>query len=203
MTPFTVQVLRRVAVLAGLAALALAVTPWALRWAGLLGPSPEQDVAAASRSLQAARSFGASRDDPALEAAEGELARARELLAAGRRRAARMAAHRAEELAIQAQRVALAGREAARRRAEAVVSDVDRQLNRLEDLYDRGARGLPRSRQAPLLSRMKAARQAGGGIFLAFDQGQYARVLEQADPCRRLLAEVGRELEGAAARPGP
>jgi hypothetical protein len=66
-----------------------------------------------------------------------------------------------------------------RRRAEAIVSDVDKRLNELEESYTVITTGLDKAAVAPLFSLMKTARAAGGGLTLAYEQGDYARVLRE------------------------
>jgi hypothetical protein len=197
MSSFAVQVLRRVAVLAGVATALLVGVPWALEWAGLIGPTPQQDIEGAERALSAARSFGAGADQASFRAGAEEAARARELLASGRSREARRAAGRARALGIEAQRAALAARETSRRRADGAVRKIDATLNDLERLYDQNARGVGPAEQSRLLSLMKEARQAGGEVFLAFDQGQFDRVLDQEAACGETLRRVREQLEAA------
>jgi hypothetical protein len=99
---------------------------------------------------------------------------------------------------VQAQRQALIHREEVRRHAEAIVHEMDQELNRLEDLYAAvtGGRSMP-----VLLSQMKRARQAGGGLFLAFDQGQYSRVEQEEEAARAVVAGVRKDLEAARSKP--
>src|SRR4029453_11728042 len=103
MSPFAFQLLRRVASLAAVAALLLVGVPWALTWAGLLGPSPQDEIAAAARVLEAARAYGAAPDQASVKARNEAIALARRLLEAGRTREARRAAGRARALGIEAQ----------------------------------------------------------------------------------------------------
>jgi hypothetical protein len=202
MSPFAVQLLRRVSSLAALGALLLLAVPWALTWAGLIGPTPQEDIAGAERALLAARSYGAGHEETSFKAGGEEVARARRLLAAGRTREARQAAARARSLGIEAQRAALGAREASRRRAEAAAAEIDGLLNELEELFDQNTRGLPPGEQTRLLSVMKESRQAGGGVLLAFNQGQFARVLEQEAACRETLQRTRRQLlEAGKPRP--
>jgi len=203
MSPFAVQLLRRVALLSGVAAVLLLGVPRVLTWAGLIGPTPEEDIEAAGRTLAAARSFGAGEDDASLSAGSRQLARARQLLAGGRAREARRAAARARALGIEAQRSALGTREASRRHAQRVVREMDARLNEMEDLHDERARTLDAAEQSRLLSLMKEARQAGGGIFLAFDQGQFARVAEQEPACRETLQKIKEQLAAARGSRSP
>lgn len=203
MSPFAVQLLRRVAALAALGALLLVGVPWALTWAGVIGPSPEDDIAGAERVLLAAGSYGAGPGQGSFKAGTEEIARARELLAGGRAREARQAAARARSLGIEAQRSALWTREASRRRAEAATAEIDGLLNELEQLFDQNTRGLPAAEQSRLLSLMKEARQTGGGVLLAFNQGQFERVLEQEAASRETLHRAKQELLDAGKRRSP
>jgi hypothetical protein len=57
------------------------------------------------------------------------------------------------------------------------VEDVDKRLNDLEASYTVITTGLDKTTVAPLFSLMKTARAAGGGLALAYEQGDYARVL--------------------------
>ena len=203
MSPFVVQVLRRIALLSAVAAVLLFGVPRVLTWAGLIGPTPEDDIEAADRTLAAARSFGAGEEDRSLAAGAGELARARQLLGSGKPWDARRAAARARALGIEAQRSALGTREASRRLAQRVVRETDARLNGLEDLYDERARSLDAAEQSRLLTLMKEARQTGGGIFLAFDQGQFARVAEQEASSRETLQRIKEQLEAARGSGNP
>jgi len=63
------------------------------------------------------------------------------------------------------------------RRAEAIVDDVETRLDDLEKSYGVVTTGLDKAAVAPLFSLMKAARAAGGGLTLAYEQGDYAKVL--------------------------
>jgi hypothetical protein len=194
MSPFAVQLLRRVASLAAVGALLVVALPLALTWAGLLGASPQEDIAGAERALEAARAYGAGPEQASYKAGAEELARARSLLAGGEAREARRAAARARALGIEAQRVALGTRESSRRRAQAAADEIDGLLNELEALFDQNTRGLAPAEQSRLFSLMKEARQAGGGLMLAFNQGQFERVLEQEAACRQVLEDTRRQL---------
>jgi hypothetical protein len=163
-------------------AVALAVliilVPRALTEMGLLGPSPSEEVAAAQRVLDAARAYGADDGDPDLQAASASLERARRLAGSGQRRATRQAAADARARGVAAQRVALARREEQRRRARTIVDAVDARLNDLEDIYAEASVGKSKQDLAELLSVMKTARQAGASLFLSYEQGDFARVIE-------------------------
>src|SRR5437660_502285 len=134
MNPLTLALLRRVAIYALLLASGLLAVPAALTELGLMGPTADERIESAQRALQAARAYGAEGLSVYGEASR-ELDRARQLAREGSDRAARHAAARAERAAVAAQRSALVTREDERRRAEAIVNDVDKQLNDLENLY--------------------------------------------------------------------
>src|SRR5437867_1959137 len=85
-------------------------------------------------TLRAGRAYGAE-GLSVYGGASRELDLARQLARQGSDRLARHAAVRAERAAVAAQRSALVTREDERRRAEAIVNDVDKQLNDLEGLY--------------------------------------------------------------------
>jgi hypothetical protein len=134
-------------------------------------------VERASRAVDAARAYGATGEMPALRDADRQLQSARELVQRGEKREARRAAAAAAASAVEAQRAALVARQEQHRRAEAIVDDVDRRLNDLEDSYTVLTQGLDKAAVSPLFSLMKTARAAGGGLTLAYEQGDYAKVL--------------------------
>jgi hypothetical protein len=177
MSPILVLFMRRLAVVALLLAVGLLVLPRALAELGFLGPTPEELVANAAAALQAAHDYGAEDSLPSFAAARKELEAARALLSAGRRREARRAALEASEKAITAQRDGLIHRDAARRRASAIVTEADRRLNELEALYGRAAKAADALHRAELLSLMKGARQAGSGLVLMYERDDFARVI--------------------------
>jgi hypothetical protein len=188
---------KRVAVLALSTAALLLVVPRVLVELGLLGPSPEERVTGAERALGVARAYGALPEDAAVRAAEQELAVARRLVSEGHGREARAAAERAAAQAVAAQREALVRRDEARRRAKAVVDELDRRINDLEDLYTSVTPGLPKAEVSRLFSRMKRAREASGTLFLAFEDGQHDRLMAEAPKAREILLETERELRAA------
>jgi len=199
MSPLLVHLLRRVALaLLVLAGLAL-VGPPVLRELGLVGPRPPEMIAAAEHSLAAARRYGADDAMPAVQEASRRLQEAKALLERGEGRAARGAARAASAAAIGAQREALTRREEQRRRSEAIAAEVDRLLNRLEDLYAEAREGSPRAEADRLLSVLKSARQTGAALILAHEQGNHARVIGEEAATREALAAAAEEL-GA---PGP
>jgi len=192
---------KRVAFLALSTAVALLIVPRLLVELGVLGPSPAEGVTAAERALEVARAYGAPPQDGAVRAAEQELAAARRLVSEGRSREARAAAGRAAVQAVAAQREALVRRDEARRRAQAVVDDLDRRINDLEDLYASVTPGLPKAEVSRLFSRMKRAREASGTLFLAFEEGQHDRLVAEAPKAREILQETERELRAARRNP--
>jgi hydroxylamine reductase (hybrid-cluster protein) len=197
MSPLLVQFLRRLAVLAlGVAALT-AFGPRVLRELGVIGPKVPEAIAGAESSLTAARRYGADDAMPAVQEAMRHLEEARALEARGEGRRARRAAAAAAEQAILAQGQALARREQRRRQAQAITSDIDRMLNSLEELYGRISPGLGKAQTTALLSRLKSGRQTGAALILAFDQGNYARVIADEAATRKALEAVREEMKAA------
>jgi hypothetical protein len=201
MRPLALHLLRRVAVYALTLAFLLAAVPWALTELGLLGPAPAEHIEAAARVLEAARAYGATAEQPAFKAGLAALDRARQLAEAHHGREARRAAGEAREHGFEAQRLALATREDARRRAKRVVDVTDDVLNELEDLYTEAAAGKSKAEIASLLSLMKDARKAGAGLFLAYEQGDYGRVLAEEPAASEMLVGVRSTLKGARKKP--
>jgi len=197
MSPLLVQFLRRLAVLALLLALVLLVVPRLFTNLGVIGPTAEDLTASAAASVEAARSYGATDDLPSFVAAQKELETARSLVQADRQREARAAARRAAEKAVVAQRDGLIHRDESRRRANAIVTEADRRLNELENLYGRAAKIVDKARVPELLSLMKGARQAGSGLVLAFEQDDYARVIAGEKAAFATLDAVRAELRKA------
>ena len=192
-----VLLLRRVAILAVVASLLLWLGPRVLTELGLLGPSAQEHVAAAERTLRAAESYGATAETPSFAEGARALLESRDLLAKGERRQARRRARRATALAIEAQRGALVESERRRRRAEAVVKEFDARINALEDRFDRVTPGLPRPAVSVLVTSMKEARQAAGAVFLAWEKGQPERVLAGEGQARAAIDAAARALEQA------
>jgi hypothetical protein len=193
-----VSLLRRVAIGAVAASLALVIGPRVLVEMGVVGPSPEDRIEAAARTLRAAESYGATRATPAYQEAERSLQAARGALAQGNKREARKAAVQAAGLAIEAQRNALLEAEQRRRRAEAVVQELDARVNALEDRFDQVTPGLPKPAVSALLTSMKEARQATGTVFLAWEKGEPERVLAGEAAARGAIDAASRGLEKAA-----
>ena len=194
MSPLTLLVLRRLAWLALAVAALLLVVPRLLLELGLVGPSLEQQLAAAGRAQSVARSYGAGDSQAELARSLAGLAEARRLGAAGQGRAARAAAREATRQALASQRAALAEADETRRRAEQIVLDVDARLAELESLYESAARGRPRAESAPRVSILKAARQRGAGLFLAWERGRHRQVVDQAPAVLAGLDEAKRQL---------
>ncbi len=197
MSPLLVQFLRRLAVLALVLAALAAFGPRVLRELGVIGPQVPEAIAGAGRSLAAARRYGADDAMPTVQEALRHLREARALQEGGEGRRARRAAAAAAERAIAAQGEALARREQQRRKAQAISGDVDRLLNSLEDLYGHVSPGLDKAQTAALLSRLKSARQTGAALILAFEQGNYARVISDEAATRQALEAVREEMKAA------
>jgi hypothetical protein len=196
-SPVAIRVLRRLAVWAFLLAIALLVGPPILTEFGVLGPGVDAELDAATGALEAARTFGATEAEPHFQAAQRELERARDLAQKGHGRQARHAAIRAKALAVDAQGAALMNREEDRRRAEAISLQIDKTLNGLEDLYGEVTQGLDKRTVAGLLSEMKVGRQAGAALSLAYEQGNYAKVIHEEQETKDILELVKKKIEGA------
>jgi hypothetical protein len=196
MRPLALHLMRRVALYALIAALLLIVVPRALTELGIIGPTPEEDLATAGHVLDAARAYGATEEQPAFKAGLEAMARARQL-AGPRPREARRAAAEARQRGVEAQRVALAVREDSRRNAKRIVVAADDKLNELEDLYYQAAVGKTKKEMAPLLSLMKVARQAGAGLVLAYEQEDFGQVLTSEKAAFEILDEAGAALKRA------
>jgi len=179
MRPLAIHLLRRAALYALLAAALLLVVPRVLLEFGVLGEDAAAAVDRAGRAVDAARTYGAKGEMSALREADRELQSAREHLARGEKREARRAAAAARTNAVEAQRAALVAQQEEERKAEAIVEDLDKRLNELEESYTVVTTGLDKSTVAPLFSLMKTARAAGGGLTLAYEQGDYGKVLRE------------------------
>jgi hypothetical protein len=196
MTPVALRFLRRASVWAVVLAALIILVPRALTEMGLLGPSPSEEVAAAQRVVDAARVYGADEGEVNLKAASAALERARRLAESGERRATRRAAAEARARGVDAQRVALALREERRRRARSIVDAVDARLNDLEDAYAQASAGKSKQALEELLSVMKTARQSGASLFLSYEQGDFARVIEGEGAATESLEQARALLEG-------
>ncbi|MFI5183819.1 MAG: hypothetical protein ACHQNV_05440 [Vicinamibacteria bacterium] len=201
MRPLALHLMRRVALYALVVAFLLVAVPWVLTELGVVGPTPEEHLAAAGRALDAARAYGATPEQAAFRAGLEALARGRQLAAGRKGREARRAADEARDLGIEAQRIALATREEARRHAKRIVDAADGRLNELEDLYSEVTVGKTKQEVAPLLSLMKGARQAGAGLFLAFEQDDYGRVIAGEKAAMGVLDEAQAALKGTHKKP--
>jgi hypothetical protein len=199
MRPLALHLLRRAALYALLAAGLLLVVPRVLTEFGVLGEDAGVAVERASRACAAARAYGATTDMAALREAERHLQTAREMVGRDDEREARRAAAAAASLAVEAQRAALVAQQEERRRAEAIVDDVEDRLDELEKSYGAVTTGLDKAAAAPLFSLMKAARAAGGGLTLAYEQGDYAKVLRDEPAAVAVIESTSARLH--AARP--
>ena len=200
MSPILVRFLRRLALGALLVTIGILFLPRALTELGLVGPGAEELIANAEAALEAARGYGARPDQPSLVEAKTELDGSRALLKAGRKRDARYAARRASEKAIRAQRDGLIQRDQDRRRAAAIVTEVDRRLNELETLYSRASKSVDPKLRGDLLALMKAARQAGSGVILVYERDDYDRVIAAEKDALATLEEIRLALRRAIAK---
>ncbi len=192
---FVILLMRRVAVYALAASAAIWAVPKILLEFGVLGPSPDETVAAAERAVEAARTYGATPDIPAFAAAQKELERARALAAQNHRRESRHASKHAQDLAVEAQRVALVRRDETRHQATRIFNDLDRQINDLEKLYSAATPGLEKKQVGELLSLMKATRVATGTLFLAYEREDFGAVVDGEARARAAIAQMKSSLE--------
>jgi hypothetical protein len=197
MRPLAIHLLRRAALYALVAAALLLAVPRALFEFGLMGEDAAAAVERASRAVDAARAYGAGDGLPAMREAQRQLQAARALADRGEKREARRAAAAARDSAIEAQREALVAQQEQQRRAEAIVDDVDKRLNELEESYTVITTGLDKATVAPLFSLMKTARAAGGGLTLAFEQGDYAKVLRDESAAVQVIESTRTTLRSA------
>jgi hypothetical protein len=197
MSPLLVHFLRRVALLALIMAVLAAFGPRVLREMGVIGPRAPEVIAAAERSIAAARHYGADDSMVALQEANRRLQEARVLVQNGEGRRARHAAAAASAQAIVAQRQALARREQQRRQAEEISLEIDKLLNGLDELYAHTSPGLSKEAAGEQLSRLKGARQTGAALILAFEQGNYARVIAEETVTRKVLEATREELKAS------
>ena len=191
------QALRSVAALSVVLALALLLWFRILPDLGILGPTTEERISAAAEAIETARAYGAAAEQPQLKSALARLEEARRLVAAGQGLKARRAALTARDAAVEAQRGALVRREEDRRRSRRIVDEIDGMLNGLEDLHSDLASGADRPALSRMLAVMKAARSTGAGLVLAFEQGNYDRVLEDEAAVKAALERAHGELEAA------
>lgn len=188
------RLLRGVAVLCVATAVALLVVPRALVHLGWLGPDTGQRVAAARQAVEVARTYGATADLEAMAAAEREMASAEALHGAGRHHEARHAAERALRLAGEAQQAAIVRSQGRRIRAKLAIEQLDHGVDELEELYNERTRGMPRPRQKELFSEMKRVRAAAAALVLAWEQNDYASVLEGEAQAQAIIAAMRRQL---------
>jgi hypothetical protein len=194
---FIILLLRRLTIYALVASVLIWAVPRLLVEFGVLGPSPEETIAAAERALEAARTYGATPDMPSFVAAQKELERARSLTAQNRGRDARHASKHAQDLAIEAQRLALVRRDERRHQAELIYNDLDRQVNELEKLYSSVTPGLEKTEIGELLSLMKATRVVTGTVFLAHEREDFQGVVDGETRAREAITQMKSRLEGA------
>jgi hypothetical protein len=197
MSPLLVHFLRRVALFALILAVLAAFGTRLLRELGVVGPRVSDVIAGAERSIEAARHYGADDSMVSLQEASRQLQEARLLAGNGEGRRARHAAAAASELGIVAQRQALARRELQRRQAEQITVEIDKLLNGLDELYAHTSPGLSKEASGELLSRLKVARQTGAALILAFEQGNYARVIAEETVARKVLEATRQEMKAS------
>jgi hypothetical protein len=197
MSGVALQVLRRLALYTFLLAVGLLLVFRVLPAFGVLGRSVDEELESAGRTLEAARAFGATPELPALRAGTAELEQARQLAAQGKQEEARRTAIRARASGIEAQREALGRREAARRRAQLTLRDCDKAVSELEDLYTEVSALVEKPEAARLLSLMKNARQTVAAVWLTYDQGEYAKVIDEERGTLAVLESVRGQLKRA------
>jgi hypothetical protein len=197
MRPLALHLLRRAALYALLAAALLLCVPRLLTEFGVMGEDAAAAVERAGRAVAAARAYGATTDTAALREAERQLQSAREMVRRGEKREARRVAAAATDQAVEAQRAALVAQQERHRRAEAVVDDVENRLDDLEKSYGVVTTGLDKAAAAPLFSLMKAARAAGGGLTLAYEQGDYGKVLRDEPAAVEVIESTRARLRSA------
>jgi hypothetical protein len=197
MRPLALHLLRRLAFFALLAAVLLAFVPRLLMELGVVGEEAAVAVERAGRAVEAARTYGATPQMQAMRDAERQLQSARDLVARGSGREARHAAAAATTAAVEAQREALVAQQEQHRRAETIVDDVEKRLDELEKSYGVITTGLDKATVAPLFSLMKTARAAGGGLTLAYEQGDYAKVLRDEPKAVQVIEDTRTTLHSA------
>ena len=194
---FILLLLRRLTIYALVASVLIWAVPRLLVEFGVIGPSPDETIAAAERAMEAARTYGATPDMAPFAAAQKELERARTRAAQNHGREARHASKRAQDLAIEAQRLALVRRDETRHHAELVYNDLDRQVNELEKLYSSVTPGLEKTQVGELLSLMKATRVVTGTVFLAHEREDFQGVVDGEARARAAVAQMKSRLEAA------
>ncbi|HET7291061.1 MAG TPA: hypothetical protein VFM88_01425 [Vicinamibacteria bacterium] len=201
MSSLLVQAMRSFAAL--ILGLAVAMALWfkVLPALGIIGPTTDERIGSAAEAIETARAYGAQAEQEALKAALARLEEARRLAAAGQGLKARRAALLARAAAVEAQRSALVSREEDRRRARRIVDEIDGMVNGLEDLHSVLSRGADRAALSRMLTVMKTARASGAGLFLAFEEGNYGRVLEGEATVKNALERARTDLEAARRAP--
>jgi hypothetical protein len=194
---FIILLLRRLTIYALTASILIWAVPRLLVEFGVIGPSPDETIAAAERALEAARTYGATPDMPSFVAAQKELERARSLAAQSHGRDARHASKHAQDLAIEAQRLALVRRDERHHQAELIYNDLDRQVNELEKLYSSVTPSLDKQQVGELLSLMKATRVVTGAVFLAHEREDFEGVVDGEAKARAAVAQMKSRLEAA------
>jgi len=194
---FMMLLLRRLTIYALAASALIFAVPRLLVEFGVLGPSPDETIAAAERALEAARTYGATPDMPRFVAAQKELERARSLAAQNHGREARHASKHAQDLAVEAQRLALVRRDETRQHAELIYNELDRQVNELEKLYSSVTPSLDKQQVGGLLSLMKATRVVTGTVFLAHEREDFEGVVDGEAKARAAVAQMKARLEAA------
>jgi hypothetical protein len=190
------RLLRRIAVLALVAAALILTVPRALYHFGFLGPTTAHRVAAARQAVEVARGYGARAETPGMAAAEQALASAEALMAKELDHEARHAAERAQALAGQAQQAAIIGRDAKRVQAKQIIDSLDQRIDELEDIYSVKSKGVGALRARHLFSRMKHARATSAELVLAWEQQDYDTVIGGEGRAIAALEEMKRDLEG-------
>ena len=189
------RLLRRVAVLALVAAALLLTVPRALYHYGVLGPTTAQRVDAARKAVEVARGYGARPDIPVMDQAERELARAEALLAQKDHQQARHAAESAQALAAEAQQAALIARDAMRVKAKLVIDNLDQRIDELEEIYSTRSKGVGPERARHLFSRMKHARATAAELVLAWEQEDFDGVVKGEGAAVAEIEAVKKDLQ--------
>jgi len=203
MRPIAIQLLRRLSAYCLALSALLVIVPRLVsefgvpgtRWSLAVQAQAKQDEAA--QALDTARLYGASDDLEVVRNADADLLRAREHSARKEHLQALRAAKSACSYAIDAQRLALARREASRRGAESTVVEIDRILERLEQAYTDVQARLDKTTSARIALDLKDARRRGSALRFAYDAGNYQKVLEDGGEAKESLAMLTEALEAA------
>jgi hypothetical protein len=70
------------------------------------------------------------------------------------------------------------------------VEALDRRVEALEDLYEEVTPGLPKEEKDRLFSLMKNAREAAASLSLAFQDGDFGRVIKEEEAAVRVLDTI-------------